>query len=147
MTSCGIYSKLVPPKNKPETFSESRTPSVRALYIRRANSFMVSWRTYNAMGVNRLCWLSAFAMRERRTGGAGSSSTNQWPLQHHTEHRTQNPEPRTQNPSISRINLRMGADRQTRQIRLRISTHYSYPLPNDHEFARFGLVIRYAKVH
>ena len=57
----------------------------------------------------------------------------------------QNPGNITQSTSISRVNFRIGAERQTRQLHLRVSTHYPYPLPNDQGFARYGLLIQYTE--
>ena len=51
----------------------------------------------------------------------------------------------TQSTSISRVNFRIGVEKQTRQLRLRISTHYSYPLPNDQGLAKYGLLIQHAE--
>ena len=53
----------------------------------------------------------------------------------------------TQSTSISRVNFRIGAEIQTRQLRLRISNHYPYPLPNDQGFAGYGLLIQYTEAH
>ncbi len=53
----------------------------------------------------------------------------------------------TQSTSISRVNFRIGAERQTRQLHLRISTHTPYPLPNNQGFATLGLFIQYKEAH
>lgn len=59
----------------------------------------------------------------------------------------QRPRNITHSTSISRVNFRIGAERQTRQLRLRIWTHYPYSLPNDQGFARYGLPIQYTEAH
>lgn len=62
-------------------------------------------------------------------------------------HGDQRPGNITQSTNISRVNFRVGAEKQTRQHRLRGSTHYPCPLPNDQGFARYGLLIQYTEAH
>ena len=50
-----------------------------------------------------------------------------------------------QSMSISRANFWIDAERQTRKVRLGISTQN--PLPSDHGFAPFGLLIQYMEAH
>jgi len=38
-----------------------------------------------------------------------------------------------------------GAEKQIRHLRLKISTHYPFPLPNEQGFARYGLLIQYTE--
>ncbi|PHN54894.1 hypothetical protein AO268_09010 [Pseudomonas sp. ICMP 8385] len=53
----------------------------------------------------------------------------------------------TQSTNTSRVNFRIGAEKQTRQHRLKVSTHYPCPLPNEQGFARYGLLIQYTEAH